>query len=261
MTRGTLAVIVERDGGYRVIESQEYNGDMFVRPGSAGEFVCREFPEIRQTVEDFRHLCGRINRECGYHYPEGDIIPVETDYPREARPEDCFTPGDYLDMNTWRYSSDYVFLRNWTKEPVYVTTRAGEVVEIAPGDGAVFNFCAFYAPDVPDRESWGARKLTLGEAKDAGLDLRKQIAIACAGAGLTGDEAAELAGYGALPSGTVYEDFEDLGEGLAEQCYELPDEILDCLDTGRLGERHARELEQTGQAVILSSGRIAVLER
>lgn len=259
MTRGILAAIVPKENGYRVIESQEYNGKMFIRPGSAGEFVCREFPKTEHTPEAFSALCARINTECGFNYKPEDIIPLETDYPREAREDDCFTPGDYLDMTTWNYTSDYVFLRNWTQSPVYVTTGDGETVGIAPGDGAVFYFCGFLTPEGPDSASWGGRRLTPREARDAGLDAEKQAVAACAAAGLTEDETDELTDRGVLPDGTVFEDFADLGEDLTEQYGTLPEEILDCLDLDRLGERHARELEETGQAVILSSGRIAML--
>ena len=141
MTRGQIAIIYK---GYNaktisVMTSIEFNGDMY--PDGDGEDAIKLLTQVND-VANYQYIVGKFNNDH-HHYCDCDRLTFNTEKEEAQRMLD-FSEG-YFD----KWFSDYVYLKNITKENVDIVTETrndkGDVTgkittTIAPNSIAVLCF-------------------------------------------------------------------------------------------------------------------------
>lgn len=138
MTRGTFYLITDE----KVLESTEFNGDMYM--SGLGKEAKERLSEVKNEKE-FTAMVGKFNEE---HYSYDEKLIYEKD--------NMFDDGNkkYIDFTTdyfYRFSSDYIFIKNVSNRIIEFNTRNKEDDEIkdtngfiTEGETIVLNFGRFF---------------------------------------------------------------------------------------------------------------------
>lgn len=156
MTRGSFFIIVDEDGQQKVYVSAEFNGDMYIEEGSYGEDAVQNFTsKTVKDLNDFKQFIKDFN-ERNFQYDD-DLMVWEANEEHDYFSFKGVT--DVFDIESHKYHSDYSFWRNLTKDVIEMHAENG-VIQIQPGDGAVFNYDEFYDMHNSEYENdWGAEEI------------------------------------------------------------------------------------------------------
>ena len=119
MTRGQITIVKDGYKEKEVITSIEFNGDMYMPDGKwdgHGQRVIDLLKKANDTA-DYQWVVAKFNKE-NHHYNDCESLT----YKLEKGVKTLDFTKDYFD----NWFSDYVYLKNLTKESIKLTTRVAD---------------------------------------------------------------------------------------------------------------------------------------
>ncbi len=128
MTRGTCVMFYEHDGEERIMQSIEFNGDMY--PSGYGMLALKSLAALAAVDKDiceyFENIVNYIDKEGGYKYSEREE-QMTYDSPRmmvdeSAKEDNNIIDGYVLESDTYfkTYFSDYLYIINKTGKKIHM---------------------------------------------------------------------------------------------------------------------------------------------
>lgn len=146
MTRGIFVVFLPNG---RYLRSIEFNGDMYYE-GLGKDAISRL--QLCYDIESFKEIINRFNADFFKYDKEeflnGLSVEIYEEYEKYSREEMLDCSENYFR----KWSSDYVYFQNLTKETLEFKTRDGEKVYLAPGCVGVLNFGRMLKNDVEENK-------------------------------------------------------------------------------------------------------------
>jgi hypothetical protein len=129
MTRGTVILLTN----FKSVTSCEFNGDMYLKPGSNGTLLLENLDHVK-TVRQFKRAIEKFNNDCfGYN-----DIPLHLTVKKLRNIE--FKKSTYFKY----WFSDYIFFLNISWFKIKITDMEGKVFSLLPGELCCFYFGKFY---------------------------------------------------------------------------------------------------------------------
>ena len=174
MTRGIFAIFVDsgpflNPGEVAFLSSHEFNGDMGPTMSKGKEYAPKFLNGVN-SVEELDDLLYDVTQDFKYELPDEeagetfhytDLIPLkeltnkdkrwkvyeehwESEWNEEKQDYEEF---QHYDDNPWvKYFNytNYAYVKNLTKETLFMETEDGKPIDLAPGQGVILHYGKLY---------------------------------------------------------------------------------------------------------------------